>query len=554
MADRVIIRELINLIGVEVDPRSEESVNSFLGGIEAGVNRAGKFFFLLGELIDGVAKGLDATVGALFRLVTGVAKGADEMRLAAESAGVSTGSFQELAYAASTVGGEMSSVRAVLLEVAKGARMASQGNEQAQKSFAALGVSTRDAAGGLKAPNELLLDVAEALSTMPAGARRSAIAFDVLGAQGTKLLPVLSKGRAGLEALAKEGRELGVVLDDEAIRASDDYMTELGKLEAAIQGLRNAIGGPFLKVLTQMVTKLKDALIPLRGIIKTQAHNFVNKLTWAMNNGAKIADVLYDGLLLLSGLMLGRMLLALSTMTLAQLSWGTAALISGVRAAAAGALAAAGAVLALLPWLALGAAIILVGEEVASFFTGADSALKRFIKFLEKSDPSDSTFTKGLKAGLALIFDFTNPERWRVFWEAMQNFGMEAIQFIIKQVMRLAEVIRGLLPEGLITRVSSVVETVAPAAFPVLSGLGTLAAQSSPMSAAFGRGGSPGAAMQSVQSSQAGPTFFAPVFNLQQEVNAAPGQSAAQVGQAAAQSGEDFFSKELQRTLASFSR
>lgn len=557
MADRVIIRELINLIGVEVDSRSEATVSSFLGGIEASVNRAGKFFFFLGELLEGVTTALDKTVGALFRLVTGVAKGADEMRLASESAGVSAASFQELAYAASTVDAEMGSVRAVLLEVAKGARLVSEGNEQAQASFARLGVSTRDAGGNLKAPNELLLDVAEALSQMPPGAKRSALAFDVLGAQGTKLLPVLSKGREGLASLAKEGRELGVVLEDDVIRASDEYMSELGKLEAAAQGLRNALAGPFLKVLTKVFTKLTEMSKPLRKLVGSKAVAFVDKLTLAMENSAKVADVLYDGLLLLSGLMLGRMLLALSTMTAAQFAWGAAALISGARAAAAGALAAGGAVLALLPWLALGAAIVFIADEVASFFTGADSSLKRFIKFLETSDPSDSTFMKGLKAGLSFLFDFTNPERWQSFWGAFKHYAAEAVQFVMEHIKNLAALVRELLPDSVAARVSAAIagrQQPGLGAASVMSNLGAMALETSPMESAFGRGGSPAAAMQSVQSSNVGPTVFAPVFTLQQEVNAAPGQSAVQVGQAAAQSGEDFFSQELERTLAALPR
>lgn len=557
MADRVVVRELINLIGVEVDSRAGATVSSFLQGIETGVNRAGKFFFFLGELLQGAAQVLDVTVGAFLRLVSGVARGADEMRLAAESAGVNTTSFQELAYAASTVGVEMTSVRAVLLEVAKGARLVGEGNEQAQKGFSRLGVSVRDVGGELKAPNQLLLDVAEALSRMPPGAERSALALDVLGAQGAKLLPVLAKGRAGLKQLADEGHALGLVLDEETIRAADDYQTELGKLEAAIQGLRNTVAGPFLKALTKLFIKLRELLVPLRGIIKTQAHNFVNLLGQAMDNSAKIAEALKTALVILAGVMLGRLLFALSTVTAAQIAWGSAALIAGARAAAAGALAAGGAVLALLPWLALGAAIILVAEEIASFFTGADSALKRFIKFLETEDPTDSTFMKGLKSAGALLFDITNPERWRRFWEAMTQFGQESIHAVIGMFQDLLAIFRELAPDRVFARVSALVEGREQPGFALPSmaaRLGALSQQPAPMEALFGRGGSAATAMQSVAQSTVGPTVISPVFNLDQQVTAAPGQSAFEVGQSAARGARSMYEADLVNTLASLPR
>lgn len=589
MADRVIIRELINLIGVEVDPKAEESVNSFLGSIEKGVTRAGGFFFLLGELLEGVTAILDSTVGAFVRLVTTVADGADQMRLAAESTGVSTRSFQELAYAASTVGGDIGSVRAVLMELSKSARLAAEGNEQAGASFAKLGVSVRSSSGQLKAPDRLLRDVAEKLAALPPGAQRSALAFDVLGAQGVKLLPVLSKGSAGLAALAAEGAELGVVLSDEVVRASDDYMSELGKLEAAFQGLGNALAGPFLGVLTKLFTKLTDIVKTLTKLVGSRAVAFVDKLTRAMEASTKAGEAFHNVLLAIVGLILGRLLFALSALTGAQLAWGAAALIAGARAAAAGAIAAAAGALPLIPWLALGAAIVFIADEIISFFTGADSALKRFIKYLDSFNPTDHPLLELFKAIASLIFDITDTAKWGRLLTAM----MGGIKWIWEKVVAIAKAIGRIIPDIKIgwggienedasgrrtkvvggfqpTRVGDVASAVGNEASRIVrqtkvtgfsvsdsrgmrtaARLGELSQQPAPMEATFGRGGSPTEAVSSARAAQAG-TVFAPNFVLQQEVNALPGQSATEVGQAAAQSGEDLFNQELARTMAAF--
>ncbi len=56
----------------------------------------------------------------------------------------------------------------------------------------------------------MFADVAEALSRMPEGAEKTALAIAVFGRSGANLMPFLNSGRDGLAEMGAEAERLGL--------------------------------------------------------------------------------------------------------------------------------------------------------------------------------------------------------------------------------------------------------------------------------------------------------------------------------------------------------
>ena len=147
--------------------------------------------------------------------------------------------------------------------------------EKDTNPFAKLGLSVEE----LKAqnPEQLFESVAEALSSIANNQERAAIASEIFGKSGIRLLPLLNDGADGLRRAREEAEKLGGILKDEDVRnveQMNDAFTEVG---AAVQAIIN-----------QVVTKLAP---PITAI----ADEFTAFVAQA--NAADIGGLIADRLL-----------------------------------------------------------------------------------------------------------------------------------------------------------------------------------------------------------------------------------------------------------------
>lgn len=379
----------------------------------------------LGLALQGVRAVYDTVTGAAHLLVGGLVDTSREMQSSAKVSGVSVRFFQELAYAARSVRFEANDLRDVFVDLSD---KAVNGGDAQQKAFTKLGVKVKDVSGKLRPMEDVVLELADGFSKMKDGTEKTALASTLLGEQGSRLLPVLSQGRAGLKAWAKEAGELGAVLDDSTLKATAEFDKEMGRLSAAGSGLRNVLGAALLPALTKLAEALLRVLKRIMPVVKSTAERWARVFATGVDVLTTGVDKLRLALTLAAGVLLGKFLLALSTTTSGMVAWGSAALIAGARAAIA-------AALPIIPWVLLGAVIALAVDELYGFATGSESALGDFIDWLDKVDPDDNNVVKMLKNAGSLVFDFTDPAKWRRWQASMERLRFDAILEVIKYIL-----------------------------------------------------------------------------------------------------------------------
>ncbi len=83
------------------------------------------------------------------------------------------------------------------------------------------------------------------------------------------------------------------------------------------------------------------------------------------------------------------------------------------------------------PFLLLGAAIVLIADELFTFIEGGDSALGDLIAWLGEIDPESSPFVKMLKTAGALLFDLTNLNKWKAVGQAITDWLLVPVRALV---------------------------------------------------------------------------------------------------------------------------
>ncbi len=124
--------------------------------------------------------------------------------------------------------------------------------------LAQYGIEVEKNADGSANLTETLLNVADAYSRAPDQATKTAIAFAAFGKQAQGLLPLLEKGRVGLDEFFKGAEQHGQILSQEDIDDARELELALDDLSDAMRGLQ-FIGAkalvPFLTTVAEVGTK-----------------------------------------------------------------------------------------------------------------------------------------------------------------------------------------------------------------------------------------------------------------------------------------------------------
>lgn len=368
----IVVEELAAYLGIEVDEQVFLKTEKLIASLETG---------LLGV---GAAMGIVAT--AIGAVVHNTAETGFEIAKAAEKTGTTTEALQELRYAAEQSGVGAEALDHSLVHLSRAAYEASTGSTDLRYAFAQLGVSIYGGNGHLKDSGELFKEVAESMSRLSkTDPKRQALAMQLFSRSGAELLPVFAKGRQGLADYAEQAHEFGVILDSEAIENSKQFIAVEKNVTASLRGLAYAIGEKLLPGAGDFAARVALWVKTNREWIATDVVTFARALGAALRKVYDVGQLLYKNLWAIEAILgylatvaIVKNILALASLTSAEVEWGLAALVAGGRAKLAGVWATAAAVAPLLAWAALGAAIYLIADDVDAFFKGEDSLLGRY--------------------------------------------------------------------------------------------------------------------------------------------------------------------------------
>jgi hypothetical protein len=170
------------------------------------------------------------------------AKYGDNVAKSSVQIGLSVAEFQRLDHALVISGSSMEEQQGAFRRFAKTARDAAAGVKIARDAFDRIGVSVQDSSGEFRGVRELLGEVAEKFRGVTSDVERSALAQDLFGRSGAKMLNFLALGSKGISDLGDEAERLGVVMSEQGTKTAERYTDSMARLEAAALGAKNRIG------------------------------------------------------------------------------------------------------------------------------------------------------------------------------------------------------------------------------------------------------------------------------------------------------------------------
>ncbi len=212
----------------------------------------------LGRMVSGINLLKASLVGLAGSAVVGgavsIVNSLGDIGESAARLGVTTDEFQRLDVLAKQ---NATSVGALGTAFRGLAQNAVNPSKDAAAAFQALGVTTKQQDGTFKSRQDLFFETAGALADIGDETQRAALAQQLYGRSATELLPLLSQGRAGIEAQREQLAGMAVVSGD-AIKAAD----ELADRWVAMRMQLLAVGEPVIKrVLIPLLSTATDLLL-----------------------------------------------------------------------------------------------------------------------------------------------------------------------------------------------------------------------------------------------------------------------------------------------------
>ena len=299
---------------------------------EGSVKKAEHAFTEMNQALELVAKVCEVVKDVITDVVKETVGYAAEMTRMSKMTGVGVDELQRLAFAAEESGVEIGTLQRAMMMMER---------------------------HGFREPGKALMDMAGRMEKMPNAAQRTQYAMQMLGRSGYQMLPMLMKGRKGLEDLVKEGEEAGVFMGKDAVADAMEARKAMKAWHVVILGLERTIAGPFVKAVGQ-------ALAGIVEWIKLH-HEFIR---FAMDRAVGLVVDAFKALYYV-----GRDLVY---------AWRAVAdLVGGPLAV--GLLVIGALVTGLVsPWMLIGAAILLVLDDIRAFSTGGRSLIGAVRDAVEK--------------------------------------------------------------------------------------------------------------------------------------------------------------------------
>lgn len=206
-----------------------------------------------------------ATGKKLWDMANETAKAGDEIDKQSQKLGVSAENYQKLSYAMERCGADVEDFRKGATNISKTLAEVQDGADESATAFGELGVSLKNADGTMRSTEDVLLDTIAALADMDDETKRNAAANKIFGKSYQELAPLLNSGADGIRDLMDEAEEYGMVMSDDAVKASAAFEDSLTKLKGTLGGIKNNLGAALLTPLTTLVDGFSDLAAGVDG-------------------------------------------------------------------------------------------------------------------------------------------------------------------------------------------------------------------------------------------------------------------------------------------------
>lgn len=221
------------------------------------VGRAGRAF------TRGFTVPIAGAAAGLLALTKRSAEAADQIDKMSVRTGLARETLQELKFAGGQLGVGLEQIEKAAEGLSRRIFQIERGTGDVAIAFNQLGVSLRDPTGELRDMSDLLPAVLSALQGIENPTERNAIAMQLFGRSAAQLVPLLEAGEGGLDRLRERARELGIVMDDEAITSLVGFKDRMTEVKEQLGAVGRELALAFLPVLEEkLIPLVQDRIVP----------------------------------------------------------------------------------------------------------------------------------------------------------------------------------------------------------------------------------------------------------------------------------------------------
>lgn len=266
------MRELINLIGFKTDTKSLKNSEQQFQKMKTTAKNIAIGFTAIASVVSAIALGI-------YKFTEKFAETGDEIAKTARDIGLTGESLQKWQYASELAGVSQEEFNTSLKFFSKELIDASNGIGMMKDSLAILGINLKDGNGIIKDNNVLLFEIAEKLKNIPDAATRAKVATDLFGRSGIRMSQLLGQGSNALEKFMKEAEDLGLIISEDTLIATEELNDNILRLQSSFKGITNILGNALLPIVNKFVLKLTDLIKKVQKDFKGIISGLVDSLT-----------------------------------------------------------------------------------------------------------------------------------------------------------------------------------------------------------------------------------------------------------------------------------
>ena len=233
-------------------------LKSAFAEIAAALGPTGIALAAVGAFAAGVIKGTQA----VNELVAGV----DRLGKVAQESGVATDAFSRLAFATgfSDVSAEelSNSFRNLAGKIAD----ATAGGKEAIAIFQRLRVAFQNSDGTSRATSDVFRDIVASFKNLN-DVDKVAVAVDLFGRSGQRLIPIINEGTEGLDEWAKKADEVGATISGDFAARADEFGDSLQLMREQFKGIALSFVSEVLPALNALTRQIQE-LFAQTGLLK----------------------------------------------------------------------------------------------------------------------------------------------------------------------------------------------------------------------------------------------------------------------------------------------
>ena len=238
-------------------------------GMSRGLKKASARLTAWGGAMQGMGAKIAAVSGAAMAPFMAAVKsfmdGGDQLNKMAARTGMTVEALSSLAFAAEQSGADLTTLEGGLRGMARTLLNAERGLSTAVDSLDILGLSADQLQG--QSPEDQFLTIADAVARIENPSTKAAVAMQVFGRAGQKILPMLSEGRLGIAKLRQEAGELGRTMSTDQAQAAADMTDAWNRLKSLFIGVKNTVGAALVPTLLEAAETTKQWGKQLAGFI-----------------------------------------------------------------------------------------------------------------------------------------------------------------------------------------------------------------------------------------------------------------------------------------------